>query len=117
MEPESLFSIGASAASTRPSKTAANRFDNYFTVVDGRNGQTDADRDVDRLQRWLDTHGLKSIQVQERGHRWVQQIRDKDVGKYTSKVVDFVEGAASWSKTVSALRVTSAAGWSRPVSM
>ena len=75
-------------------KTAANRFDDYFTITHGRTGQTDADRDVDRLQKWLDTHGLKSIDVQERGHRWVQQIRDKDVGKYTSKVVDFVEGAA-----------------------
>ena len=75
-------------------KTAANRFDTYFTVVHVRTGQTDADRDVDRLQHWLDTHGLKSIKVQERGHRWVKQIREKDVGKYTHKVVNFVEGAA-----------------------
>jgi len=75
-------------------KTAANRFDTYFTEPNGQNGQTDADRDVDRLQRWLNTHGLSSIDVQERGHRWVRQIRNKDVGKYTNKVVDFVEGAA-----------------------
>jgi predicted PurR-regulated permease PerM len=75
-------------------KTAANRFDAYFTVVHGQPPRTDADRDVDRLQHWLDTHGFGSIKVQERGHRWVKQIRDKDVGKYTSKVVDFVEGAA-----------------------
>ena len=75
-------------------KTAANRFDTYFTTVDGRTGQTDADRDVDRLQHWLNTHGLKSIDIQERGHRWVKQVRDKDVGKYTNKIVDFVEGAA-----------------------
>ena len=75
-------------------KTAADRFDTYFTSPNGRTGQTDADRDVDRLQRWLNDHGLSSIDVQERGHRWVRQIRDKDVGKYTSKVVDFVEGAA-----------------------
>ena len=75
-------------------KTAANRFDTYFTVAHGPNGQTDADRDVDRLQHWLDTHGLKSIKIQERGHKWVRQIREKDVGKYTNKVVNFVEGAA-----------------------
>ncbi len=75
-------------------KTAANRFDTYFTEPHGRTGQTDADRDVDRLQHWLDTHGLGSIQIQQRGHRWVQQIRDKNVGKYTDKVVNFVEGAA-----------------------
>jgi predicted PurR-regulated permease PerM len=75
-------------------KTAANRFDTYFTEPNGRNGQTDADRDVDRLQHWLDTHGLSSIDVQQRGHRWARQIRNKDVGKYTDKVVNFVEGAA-----------------------
>jgi predicted PurR-regulated permease PerM len=75
-------------------KTAANRFDTYFTVVHGQPPTTDADRDVDRLQHWFDTHGLGSIQVQERGHRWVKQIREKDVSKYTGKVVDFVEGAA-----------------------
>jgi predicted PurR-regulated permease PerM len=75
-------------------KTAANRFDTYFTETNGRTGQTDADRDVDRLQHWLDTHGLSSIDVQQRGHRWVKQIREKNVGKYTDKVVNFVEGAA-----------------------
>ena len=75
-------------------KTAANRFDAYFTNLHGQPPRTDADRDVDRLQRWLDTHGLGSIQIQERGHRWVKQIREKDVGKYTNRVVRFVEGAA-----------------------
>jgi predicted PurR-regulated permease PerM len=75
-------------------KTAANRFDTYFTEPDGRTGQTDADRDVDRLQHWLNTHGLGAIEIQQRGHRWVKQIREKDVGKYTDRVVDFVEGAA-----------------------
>jgi putative heme transporter len=75
-------------------KTAANRFDTYFTEPRGQTDQTDADRDVDRLQHWLDTHGLSSIDIQQRGHRWVRQIRDKDVGKYTDKVVNFVEGAA-----------------------
>ncbi len=75
-------------------KTAANRVDTYFTQPHGRTGQTDADRDVDRLQQWLNTHGLGSIKIQERGHRWVKQIREKDVGKYTKKIVNFVEGAA-----------------------
>jgi predicted PurR-regulated permease PerM len=75
-------------------KTAANRFDTYFTKPHGQPPQTGADRDVDRLQHWLDTHGLKGIKIQQRGHRWVKQIREKNVGKYTNKVVNFVEGAA-----------------------
>jgi predicted PurR-regulated permease PerM len=75
-------------------RTAANRFDAYFTKAHGQTRQTSADRDVDRLQRWLDSHGLGSIHVQKRGHKLVRDIRNKDVGKYTNRVVRFVEGAA-----------------------
>jgi predicted PurR-regulated permease PerM len=75
-------------------KTAANRVDSYFTDVNGRTGKADADRDVDRLQRWLDDHRLGGIDIQDRGHRLVRDIRRRDVGKYTTKVVDFLEGAA-----------------------
>jgi predicted PurR-regulated permease PerM len=75
-------------------KTAAKRVDSYFTDVNGRTGQVAADRDVDRLQVWLDDHNLGSIHVQKRGHELVRDIRKHDVGKYTNKVVDFLEGAA-----------------------
>jgi predicted PurR-regulated permease PerM len=73
--------------------TAANRVDAYFTAPAGR-ARTPADRDVDRFQRWLDAHHLRQVDVQQRGHKLVDQIREKDVGRYTSQVVDFVEGAA-----------------------
>jgi predicted PurR-regulated permease PerM len=62
--------------------------------VNGQTRQVDADRDVDRLQDWLNTHSLGSIHVQKRGHALVRDIRKHDVGKYTNKVVDFLEGAA-----------------------
>jgi predicted PurR-regulated permease PerM len=75
-------------------KTAAKRVDSYFTDVNGRPRQVEADRDVDRFQRWLDSHRLGGIEIQKRGHDLVNRIREHDVGKYTSKVVDFVEGAA-----------------------
>ena len=75
-------------------KTAANRLDAYFTDVHGPRRGTHADRDVDRLQKWLNGHGLSGIEVQKRGHELVKQIRDKDVGKYTDKAVSFLEGAA-----------------------
>jgi predicted PurR-regulated permease PerM len=75
-------------------KTAAKRVDSYFTDVNGRTGQVAADRDVDRLQEWLDSHRLGAIDIEERGHRLVRDIRRHDVGKYTNKVVDFLEGAA-----------------------
>jgi predicted PurR-regulated permease PerM len=76
------------------SKRAATRFDDYFTKVQPRTHLTDADRDVNRLQHWLNTHSLSGIHVQQRGHDLVKKIRDKDVGKYTHKIVTFLEGAA-----------------------
>ena len=75
-------------------KTAADRFNAYFTVPHGQTHQVSADRDVDRLQHWLDTHHLRSIKIEKSGHRLVKRIRDRDVGKYTHRVVNFVEGAA-----------------------
>jgi predicted PurR-regulated permease PerM len=75
-------------------RTAADRFNAYFTDQHGRSHQTSADRDVDRLQEWLNTHHLRSIKVQASGHRIVKRIRDRDVGRYTHRLVNFVEGAA-----------------------
>ena len=75
-------------------KTAASRFNSYFTVENGRTHKTDASRDVDRFQRWLNGHHLRGIQVATPGHKFVDSIRKRDVGKYTSKAVSFVEGAA-----------------------
>src|SRR4051794_5149622 len=75
-------------------KTAAKRVDSYFTDMNGQTHEVDADRDVDRLQEWLNTHSLRTIHVQKRGHQLVRDIRKHDVGKYTNKVVNFLEGAA-----------------------
>jgi predicted PurR-regulated permease PerM len=75
-------------------KTAAKRVDSYFTDVNGRTGQVDANHDVDRLQSWLNTHSLGSIHVQTRGHHLVRDIRRHNIGKYTNKAVNFLEGAA-----------------------
>ena len=75
-------------------KTAANRFNEYFTVPHGRSHLTSADRDINRLQHWLDTHHLSLLKVAPAGHRLVKRIRQRDVGRYTSRIVSFVEGAA-----------------------
>ncbi|HLB17646.1 MAG TPA: AI-2E family transporter [Gaiellaceae bacterium] len=75
-------------------KTAAKRVDSYFTNTNGRTGVVDADRDVNLLQHWLDTHRLGGIKIENRGHRLVSDIRKHNVGKYTNRVVNFLEGAA-----------------------
>ena len=56
--------------------------------------QTDAERDVDRLQGWLNDHGLERIKVEEQGQDFVDSLRDADPQEYTSRVIDFLEGAA-----------------------
>jgi predicted PurR-regulated permease PerM len=75
-------------------KSSASRVNDYFTVVHGQGNRTDADRDVDRLQHWLNTHRLGSLKIRKQGHDLVKKIRKKDVSKYTGKVISFVEGAA-----------------------
>src|SRR6185437_5771759 len=70
------------------------RFNAYFTVEHGRTHQVSADREVDRFQSWLDSHHLRSIKIEKSGHRIVKRIRNRDVGKYTHRVINFLEGAA-----------------------
>jgi predicted PurR-regulated permease PerM len=89
-----LVILAIATAVVGETKTAADRFNAYFTHPHGVSGQTSADRDIDRLQTWLNTHRLKAIKIQQRGHKLVRQIRQRDVGKYTNKIVTFVEGAA-----------------------
>jgi predicted PurR-regulated permease PerM len=90
-----IVAIGAlGTVVVNETKTAAKRVDSYFTDVNGRTGLVAADQDVNRLQDWLDTHRLGGIKIEDRGHRLVRDIRRHDIGKYTNKVVDFLEGAA-----------------------
>jgi predicted PurR-regulated permease PerM len=90
-----IVAIGAlGTVVVNETRTASDRVDAYFTERHGQTGQTSADRTVDRFQHWLNTHHLAGIKIQKRGHHVVKQIRNKDVGKYTNKVVNFVEGAA-----------------------
>lgn len=86
--------IAIGAVVVDQSREAADRIDTYLTVERGQTGQTDAERDVDRLQVWLDDHGLERIQVQEQGQDFVQSLRDADPQEYTSRAIDFLEGAA-----------------------
>jgi hypothetical protein len=46
-------------------KSAANRVDNYFTEEHGQPPITDAERDVDRLQLWLNTHHLERVNARK----------------------------------------------------
>src|SRR6476620_9218355 len=45
-------------------RSATDRIDEYVTVADA-GGKTGAEQDIDRLQHWLDTHGLERVQIEK----------------------------------------------------
>jgi predicted PurR-regulated permease PerM len=76
------------------SQSAANRIDSYLTNEHGQTSQTGFEQDVDRLQHWLDTHHLESVDIRQQGQDFAENIKGQDVEKYTSEVIDFLRGAA-----------------------
>ncbi len=86
-------SVGIGTVVVDQTRSASHRVDDYFTVENGR-GETGAEQDIDRLQGWLDGHGLGGIHVRREARNFVDDIQSKDVRKYTGEVIDFVEGAA-----------------------
>jgi predicted PurR-regulated permease PerM len=76
------------------SQAAADRIDSYLTKEHGQSGQTGFAQDVDRLQQWLDAHHLKRVDIRKQGDDLAQHVQEKDVGKYTTKAIDFLRGAA-----------------------
>jgi predicted PurR-regulated permease PerM len=75
-------------------EAAANRIDAYLTEEVRQSGETEAERDVDRLQAWLDDHGLERVEIREQGQNLIERIQEGDPETYTSEVIAFLEGAA-----------------------
>ena len=76
------------------SRDAAERVTDYLTVERGQTGQTDAERAVDRLQGWLDDRGLERIEIREQGQNLADSLREANPEEYTSRAIEFLEGAA-----------------------
>jgi predicted PurR-regulated permease PerM len=45
------------------------------------------------MQHWLDTHHLRRIRVERQGTKFLDSIGTKDVEKYTTKALNWAEGA------------------------
>jgi predicted PurR-regulated permease PerM len=75
-------------------RSAADRADAYLTVV-GQSGQTGAEADIDRLQAWLDGHGLESIRIEKQATDWVDNLGAGEISKYTQDAISFAQGAAT----------------------
>ena len=89
-----LLIAAIATAVVSQTRSAANRVDDYFTIETGQPPRTAAERDVDRFQLWLNHHHLKQVKVRKQLNDAVDNVKAKDVEKYTTRVIDFVEGAA-----------------------
>jgi len=88
--------IALATVGTDRVRTTANRVDSYFTK-DNAHHKTGAERDVYRLQIWLNTHHLERIKIRKRGLEFVQGINIKGA---TSKAIHVIEGAAVSAVTI-----------------
>jgi predicted PurR-regulated permease PerM len=75
-------------------RSAAERIDVYVTEEDPATGQTGAEVDVDRLQRWLDDHGLEGVRIEEQLDDLTDSIGAGDVSGYVQDAISFAQGAA-----------------------
>jgi predicted PurR-regulated permease PerM len=74
-------------------RSATQRIDDYVTVSDSA-GKSGAEQDIDRLQAWLDTHGLERIQIQKQATDWVDNLGAGEISGYTQDAISFAQGAA-----------------------
>jgi predicted PurR-regulated permease PerM len=75
-------------------RSAADRIDVYLTEEDSVTGQTGAEVDVDRLQAWLNNHGLESVKLEEQWNDLTESLGAGDVSGYVRDAISFAQGAA-----------------------
>jgi predicted PurR-regulated permease PerM len=86
-----LIAIGAVAVDQ--AREAADRVDEY--VTENTSGdQTAAELDIDRLQAWLDDHGLEQIQIREQVNEWLDGLSAGEISGYAQDAISFAQGAA-----------------------
>jgi predicted PurR-regulated permease PerM len=74
-------------------RTGAHRVDRYFSVESGFPRHTGAEQDIARFQTWLNHHHLSNLHVQKQGDKFLHQVGLKDVQKYTTRALNWAEGA------------------------
>jgi predicted PurR-regulated permease PerM len=74
-------------------RNAADRIDEYVTEEQSAN-QTAAELDIDRLQAWLDDHGLERIQIREQVNDWLDSLSAGEISGYAQEAISFAQGAA-----------------------
>ena len=81
-------------SSSSETRSAAERIDAYLTEENAASGQTGVEVDVDRLQAWLDDHGLEGIQDRAALNDLTESIGAGDISGYAQDAISFAQGAA-----------------------
>ncbi len=87
-----LIAVGAVAFDQ--ARTAADKIDTYVTEEQSSTGQTAAEEDIDRLQLWLDDHGLERIRIRKQVNDWLGSLSAGEVSNYAQRAISFAQGAA-----------------------
>jgi predicted PurR-regulated permease PerM len=85
--------IALATVVVQQTRHASHRVDDYFTVASGHPHETGAAHDLTRVQLWLDAHHLERIRIEKQGTKFLDSIGTKDVEKYTTKALNWAEGA------------------------
>jgi predicted PurR-regulated permease PerM len=86
-----LIAIGVVAFDQ--AQNAGERIDAYVTE-ERPSGQTAAEEEIDRLQAWLDDHGLESVQIREQVNDWIDSLGAGEISGYAQDALEFLRGAA-----------------------
>jgi predicted PurR-regulated permease PerM len=75
-------------------RTAGDRIDTYVTEENTVSGKTGLQIDVDRLQGWLNDHGLENVKIEEQVDDWVSSLGAGEISGYVQDALSFAQGAA-----------------------
>jgi predicted PurR-regulated permease PerM len=76
------------------SHTAADRVDAYLTQESTAAGLTGAEQDIERLQGWLDGHGLEGLKIQDQVDKLLSDVSAGQLSGYVQDALAFAQGAA-----------------------
>ena len=75
-------------------RSAGERVDRYLTEEAPATGETGAQVDIDRLQAWLDDHGLEGIRIDEELDELTSNVGAGEISGYVQDAISFAQGAA-----------------------
>jgi predicted PurR-regulated permease PerM len=75
-------------------RTAAERIDTYLTEESPTTGKSGVEVDIDRLQAWLDDHGLEDVRIERQLDDITQSIGAGEISSYAQDAISFAQGAA-----------------------